>query len=85
MLWERRLEDAFNLRGLRFTPDGAALICAHVVRREFPVSRLNIESGCEPYRNAATRYELGLGASLSRNTTAWTRASPWSRSVFESP
>jgi cytochrome c peroxidase len=45
LLWERRIEDAFNLRGLAFTPDGAALVCAHVVRRDFPVSRANIEQG----------------------------------------
>ncbi len=43
--WERTIEDGFNLRGLTFTPDGQALICAHVVRREFPVSRENIEEG----------------------------------------
>lgn len=45
LAWERRIEDAFNLRGLAFTPDGKALICAHVVHREFPVSRENIEQG----------------------------------------
>jgi cytochrome c peroxidase len=44
-VWGRRIEDAFNLRGLAFTPDGAALVCAHGVRREFPVSRENIEQG----------------------------------------
>jgi cytochrome c peroxidase len=43
--WERRIEDAFNLRGLAFTPDGKAIICAHVVHREFPVSKENIEKG----------------------------------------
>lgn len=43
--WERRIEDAFNLRGLTFTSDGQAVICAHVVRREFPVSKENIEEG----------------------------------------
>jgi cytochrome c peroxidase len=43
--WERRIEDAFNLRGLAFTPDGKALVCAHVVHREFPVSKANIEKG----------------------------------------
>ncbi len=45
MLWERRIEDAFNLRGLAFSPDGQAIVCAHVVRRDFPVSRANIEQG----------------------------------------
>jgi cytochrome c peroxidase len=44
-LWERRIEDAFNMRGLAFTPDGKAVICAHVVHREFPVSKENIEKG----------------------------------------
>jgi cytochrome c peroxidase len=43
--WQRRIEDAFNLRGLAFTPDGKALVCAHVVHREFPVSKENIEKG----------------------------------------
>ena len=43
--WQRKIEDAFNLRGLAFTPDGKAIVCAHVVRREFPVSRENIEKG----------------------------------------
>src|SRR5207244_8924037 len=45
LLWERKIEDAFNLRGLVFTPDGQALVCAHVVRREFPVSKENIAQG----------------------------------------
>jgi DNA-binding beta-propeller fold protein YncE len=45
LLWERRIEDAFNLRGLTFTPDGQSLVCAHEVRREFPVSRENIGEG----------------------------------------
>jgi DNA-binding beta-propeller fold protein YncE len=43
--WERPIEDAFNLRGLAFTPDGQAVVCAHVVHRAFPVSRENIEQG----------------------------------------
>src|SRR5262249_24963099 len=43
--WQRTIEDGFNLRGLAFTPDASWLICAHVVRREFPVSRDNIEQG----------------------------------------
>jgi DNA-binding beta-propeller fold protein YncE len=45
LLWTRKIEDAFNLRGLAFTPDGKALICAHVVKRSFPVSRENIDKG----------------------------------------
>src|SRR5207253_439587 len=45
LLWERRVEDAFNLRGLAFSPDGKTVVCAHVVRRDFPVSRANIEQG----------------------------------------
>jgi YVTN family beta-propeller protein len=45
LLWERKIEDAFNLRGLAFTPDDRTVICAHVVRREFPVSMQNIADG----------------------------------------
>jgi DNA-binding beta-propeller fold protein YncE len=45
LVWERAIGDAFNLRGLDFTPDGKALVVAHVVRRDFPVSRKNIEEG----------------------------------------
>jgi YVTN family beta-propeller protein len=45
LLWERKIEDGFNLRGLAFTPDEKALICGHVVRREFPVSKQNIAEG----------------------------------------
>jgi cytochrome c peroxidase len=43
--WQRKIEDAFNLRGLAFSPDGKAVVCAHGVRRSFPVSRENIEKG----------------------------------------
>jgi DNA-binding beta-propeller fold protein YncE len=43
--WERKIEDGFNLRGLAFTPDHQGLVCAHVVRREFPVTKENIEQG----------------------------------------
>lgn len=43
--WERQISDAFNLRGLAFTPDGQHVVCAHVVRREFPVTRAHIEEG----------------------------------------
>jgi YVTN family beta-propeller protein len=43
--WQRTITDAFNLRGLSFTPDGQHVIVAHVVRRDFPVSRANIEEG----------------------------------------
>jgi cytochrome c peroxidase len=45
LLWERHIEDGFNLRGLTFTPDGDGLVCAHCVRRSFPVSKSNIEEG----------------------------------------
>lgn len=45
LLWTRKCEDAFNLRGLAFTPDGKAVICAHVIKRSFPVSRANIDKG----------------------------------------
>jgi cytochrome c peroxidase len=43
--WERTIEDGFNLRGLAFAPDGRSVLCSHVVRRDFPVSRDNIEQG----------------------------------------
>jgi cytochrome c peroxidase len=43
--WERTIDDAFNLRGLVFTPDGEGLVCAHSVRRSFPVTKTNIEEG----------------------------------------
>jgi cytochrome c peroxidase len=43
--WQRDIGDAFNLRGLAFTPQDEAVICAHVVRRDFPVTRTNIEEG----------------------------------------
>ncbi len=45
LLWTRKIEDAFNLRSLAFTSDDKALICAHVVKRSFPVSRENIDKG----------------------------------------
>jgi DNA-binding beta-propeller fold protein YncE len=43
--WERTIVAGFNLRGLAFASDGQSVVCAHVVRREFPVSRENIEEG----------------------------------------
>jgi len=43
--WERKIEDAFNLRGLAFSPDDQAVLCVHNIRREFPVSKDNIEEG----------------------------------------
>jgi DNA-binding beta-propeller fold protein YncE/mono/diheme cytochrome c family protein len=43
--WQRTIDDAFNLRGLAFTPDGQHLVVAHVVRRTFPVSQENIGEG----------------------------------------
>lgn len=44
-VWERTVIDAFNIRGLQFTPDGKELLCGHAFRREFPVSKNNINSG----------------------------------------
>jgi YVTN family beta-propeller protein len=43
--WERDIGEAFNLRGLCFTPENDAVICAHSVRRDFPVTKDNIEKG----------------------------------------
>src|SRR5262249_19079920 len=45
LLWTRKIEDGFNLAGLVFTPAGQDLICTHVVRRDFPVTRENIGKG----------------------------------------
>jgi YVTN family beta-propeller protein len=45
LAWEETIGDAFNLRGLAFTPDGAHLVVSHVVRRTFPVSKGHIEEG----------------------------------------
>lgn len=45
LVWTRKIEDAFNLRDLAFTPDGRALVCAHAIKRSFPVSRENIDKG----------------------------------------
>ncbi len=59
--WERTIEDAFNLRGLAFSADGSWLVCAHVVRREFPVSRHNIEEGWV-IDSRLTRFALQPGA-----------------------
>jgi cytochrome c peroxidase len=44
-LWERDIDDGFNLAGLAFTPKTDAVICTHVVRREFPVTKENIGKG----------------------------------------
>jgi cytochrome c peroxidase len=43
--WSRKIEDAFNLRSLAFDPDGRTVICVHVIKRSFPVSRENIDKG----------------------------------------
>jgi YVTN family beta-propeller protein len=45
LAWDQTIDDAFNLRGVTFTPDGASVVCAHSVRRSFPISRGNIEQG----------------------------------------
>jgi YVTN family beta-propeller protein len=42
---EEDIGDAFNLRGLAFTPDGGSVVCSHSVRRTFPVSKGHIEEG----------------------------------------
>jgi DNA-binding beta-propeller fold protein YncE len=43
--WQRDIGDAFNLRGLCFTKDDDAVVCAHSVRRDFPITKENIEKG----------------------------------------
>jgi YVTN family beta-propeller protein len=45
LAWEENIGDAFNLRGLAFTPDGASLVCSHSIRRTFAVSKAHIEEG----------------------------------------
>jgi YVTN family beta-propeller protein len=45
LVWERKIDEGFNLRGLKFTPDGQELIVGHALRREFPVSQHHIDSG----------------------------------------
>jgi DNA-binding beta-propeller fold protein YncE len=45
LVWERKVEDAFNLAGLTFTPAMDDLVCTHAVRREFPVTQENIAKG----------------------------------------
>ncbi|MBL8797329.1 MAG: hypothetical protein JNM56_25735 [Planctomycetia bacterium] len=45
LVWERKSDEGFNLRGLQFTPDGQELVVAHALRREFPVSQHHIDSG----------------------------------------
>ncbi len=45
LLWQEGVGDAFNLRGLAFTPDGEGVVFSHVVHRTFPVSKAHIEEG----------------------------------------
>src|SRR5262249_19227738 len=45
LVWTRKIEDAFNLRSLAFTPDGRAVICAHAIKRSFRVPRETIDRG----------------------------------------
>ncbi len=59
--WQRAIEDGFNLRGLAFLPDGQSLVCAHNVRRSFPVSQKNIEEGWV-IDSRMTRFPLEPGA-----------------------
>jgi YVTN family beta-propeller protein len=44
-LWERKIEDAFDVHGLAFEPNGQWLVCSHEVKRSFPISRDNIDKG----------------------------------------
>jgi DNA-binding beta-propeller fold protein YncE len=43
--WQRKIDNALNLREIRFTPDGKELVVAHTVRRDLPVMRAHIEEG----------------------------------------
>jgi YVTN family beta-propeller protein len=44
-LWQRKIEDSFDLHGLAFEPNGQWLVCSHEVKRSFPVSKENIDKG----------------------------------------
>jgi cytochrome c peroxidase len=55
--WERTIDDAFNLRGLAFTPQTDAVICVHAVRRDQPVTKEHIERGWV-INNRLTRLDL---------------------------
>lgn len=44
-LWERTINDAFNLHGLAFSPDGKELIAAHIHDRHRSIAKHNIEEG----------------------------------------
>jgi YVTN family beta-propeller protein len=66
LAWEQTLDEAFNLRGLVFAPDGQSVVCAQSVRRAFPVSRGNIEEGWA-IDNRLTRLPVKPGP----NPSAW--------------
>jgi cytochrome c peroxidase len=66
LTWEQTIDDAFNLRGVTFAPDGQSVICAHSVRRSFPISRGNIEEGWA-IDNRLTRLAVKPGA----NQMSW--------------
>jgi DNA-binding beta-propeller fold protein YncE len=61
LAWERKIEDAFNLRGLAFSPDGKFVVCAHHIRRDFPVSMGTIDKGWV-IDSRLTRFPLKAGA-----------------------
>lgn len=44
-LWERTINDAFNLHGLAFGPDDNELVTAHIHDRHHPINKHNIEEG----------------------------------------
>lgn len=43
--WERRLDDAFNVQGLAFSPDETELITAHIHNHQHMMTKRNIEEG----------------------------------------
>jgi cytochrome c peroxidase len=69
LLWTRPIVDGFNLRGLCFAPDGKALVCSHVVQRNFPVSRENIDKGWV-IDSRLTRFALEADAEPSSEQVA---------------
>lgn len=44
-LLDHKVEDAFNLHGIAFSPDGKHVAVSHEIRRAFPISRDNIDKG----------------------------------------
>lgn len=44
-VWERTINDAFNIHGLTFSPDGTELVATHAHDRHHAIAKHNIEQG----------------------------------------